>query len=132
MIDPWSVADSMAKWLFDCGMRGVFAFDIAATQEDDEEHFYILECNPRFNGASYYFGTAAKMGLDQWCGTRMATYPRSLASLDIEDLEYDPDTKSGIILVGWGGILNGRLNILITGDTQTQNRLHQEMIRRLV
>lgn len=129
--DPWNITDSMAQRLFDLGMRGVFAFDIVSTQEDDEECFYVLECNPRFNAASYYFGTAIKMEMKQWYAINMTTNKRSLASLDIEDLEYNSHTKSGVILVGWGGILNGKLNILIAGDLQTQERLYQELKRKL-
>jgi len=129
--NPWSVTDPMAKWLFDRGMRGIFAFDIVLTEEDGKECFYALECNPRFNSASYYFGTAMKMGLEQWCGIRLNTNKRSLASLDIEDLEYDPSSKSGVILVEWVDRLSSIVGILMAGDTEMQARLYQEMKRRL-
>ncbi len=129
--DPWNITDPMAEWLFDHGMRGVFAFDIVVTQEGNKECYYVLECNPRFNSASYYFGTAVKMGLDQWCGVRLKTSLSSLSSIDIENLEYDSNTKSGVILVEWGRILSGRPGILLAGDIRTQKRLHHELKRRL-
>ena len=127
----WKITDPLAKWLYDRGMRGVFAFDIVVSKKNNKEYFYVLECNPRFNSASYYFGTAVRMGLSRWCGIRFKTSLRSIGNIDIEDLEYDTVKKSGIVLVEWGRILSGRIGILLAGNMEKQKQLQQEIKRRL-
>ena len=60
--EPWHVIDPMAEWLVARGMKGIFAFDVAIVQTDSGLRFPALECNPRFNGASYPTLIAQKLG----------------------------------------------------------------------
>ncbi len=51
--EPWGAVEVMADWLKDRGIKGIFAFDVAIVQTDNGLRFPVIECNPRYNGASY-------------------------------------------------------------------------------
>jgi len=42
----------MAKWLHREGMKRTFAFDVAVVPKGSGTDYLVIECNPRFNGAS--------------------------------------------------------------------------------
>jgi len=56
----------MAEWLYREGMKGTFAFDVAVTRKGVGTDYLAIECNPRFNGASYPTVIAHKLGLESW------------------------------------------------------------------
>jgi hypothetical protein len=124
---PWELLDPLAAWLGEAGLRGVFAFDVAACGSE----FLAIECNPRFNGASYPTLIAAKLGVPAWLAQAFSTRHRRLADLDLRGLEYDPQTGTGVVLVNWGPIQVGKLLALIAGDPEVQQQLVDEFQRRL-
>jgi hypothetical protein len=128
---PWDSVEPMAQWLFDQGMRGVFAFDVAVVGDDSAPEFLAIECNPRYNGASYPTAVAHKLGIDTWLAKAYQTRQRSLADIDLSGLEFDPATGEGAVLINWGPILVGKLLILLAGDEATQAQLESELLRRL-
>ncbi len=136
---PWDSVEPMAHWLRDQGMRGVFAFDVAILGDkpgdkgdgDDAPEFLAIECNPRYNGASYPTGIAQKLGINHWLAKAYHTRHRTLQALDLQGLEYDPASGSGIILVNWGPILVGKVLVLLAGDEATQVQLEQALLSRL-
>lgn len=129
--EPWHVVEPMAVWLFRQGMRGVFAFDVAVVPTDLGERYFAIECNPRYNGASYPTAVAHKLGVEHWLARSFQTRHRHLADLDLSGIEYDPRTGTGVVLVNWGPILVGKLLVLIAGDEWAQERLTQELLERL-
>jgi len=68
-----------------------------------------IECNPRFNGASYSTVVAHKLGLESWVArvfpTRHRTRHRSLTFLQLAGIEYNPYHSEGVVLVNWAPIL---------------------------
>lgn len=128
---PWSLFDPMAEWLADRGMKGLFAFD-AAVVDGEEPHYVAIECNPRFNGSSYPTLIAQKMGIPQWSSQTYTTDYRSLADLELDGLEFNPETGTGIILINWGTILVGKVSVLLAGSPTQQAALGQELQNRLV
>jgi len=125
--EPWSNVDSMADWLVKNGMQGLFAFDLAVVESDDRPFFPAIECNPRFNGASYPTLIAQKLGIDQWESRTYQTRFQDLDSLPVQNLEFDPSKGSGIIIVNWGTVLAGRLMILLAGTTTEIQQLDNEL-----
>jgi hypothetical protein len=128
---PWDTVEPMARWLHDEGMRGVFAFDVAVVGDDAAPEFLAIECNPRFNGASYPTAIAHRLGVDRWLAKAYHTRHRSLDAVDLGGIEYDSTTGTGIVLVNWGPILVGKLLVLLAGDEATQADLEQELLARL-
>lgn len=125
--EPWDSVEPMARWLKDQGMKGVFAFDVAVVSGPDGLRFPAIECNPRFNGASYPTLIAHKLGIREWTATTFHTRHRDLASIDLNGLEYDPKTGEGAILVNWGTVLVGKLVILMAGSSAYREALQVEL-----
>ncbi len=48
-----------------------------------------VECNPRFNGASYPTVIAQKLDIPEWSAMTFKTRYRKLSDLDIRDIEFD-------------------------------------------
>lgn len=129
--EPWHVVEPMAVWLRDHGMQGVFAFDVAVTQTNRGLRFPVIECNPRYNGASYPTMIAQKLDIAEWRAVTLSTQYRSLTCLDLDGLEFNPRTGEGVIIVNWGTVLVGKLVFLIAGSPEVQNALQTALETRL-
>ncbi len=128
---PWPVVEPMADWLVAQGMQGVFAFDVAVVHRDQGLEYLAIECNPRWNGASYPTKIAHKLAIEQWLARAFPTQHRRLAEIDLTGIEYDPSTGEGVILVNWGPVLVGKLLVLLAGPPERQQALAQALSQRL-
>jgi hypothetical protein len=128
--EPWEVVEPIAEWMAQQGMQGIFAFDLAMSQTDRGLRFPAIECNPRFNGASYPTLIAAKMGIPEWCAVTLCTHCNSLTEIDLSGLEYDGNNGKGVIIVNWGIVLAGKLMLLIAGPPAYQQTARHELERR--
>jgi len=129
--EPWEAIDSMALWLKERGMKGIFAFDLAVVETPDGMRFPAIECNPRFNGASYPTVIAQKLDIPEWSAMTFKTKHRKLSDLDISDLEFDIKTGEGLVIVNWGTLLKGKLVLLLAGSPDYQEALLNEIRYRL-
>ena len=129
--EPWEIVEPMAEWMFQHGMQGIFAFDVAVAQTDRGLRFPAIECNPRYNGASYPTLIAAKMGIPEWYAVTFPTRQRNLAEIDLSGLEYERESGQGVIMVNWGTVLAGKLMVLIAGPEHYQEMARQELAARL-
>ncbi len=129
--EPWLVVDPMAHWLKDNGMKGIFAFDVSVEESPSGTRFRAIECNPRFNGASYPTLIAQKLDIPEWSAVTMSTRYRSLENIDVRDLEFNMQTGEGVIIVNWGTILAGKLVILFAGSPEVQRELQVAIAPRL-
>nr|VFK22294.1 MAG: ATP-grasp domain-containing protein [Candidatus Kentron sp. LPFa]VFK35222.1 MAG: ATP-grasp domain-containing protein [Candidatus Kentron sp. LPFa] len=129
--EPWECVEPMAEWLYNKGIRGIFAFDVAAIEEREGTKYQVIECNPRFNGASYPTMIAHRLGITHWSALLLKTRHRSLRDLNLNGLEYNASRKEGIVIVNWGPILVGRVLFLFAGPPPVQERLAQELDKRL-
>ncbi|WP_036478321.1 ATP-grasp domain-containing protein [Myxosarcina sp. GI1] len=128
---PWDIVEPMANWMAEKGMREIFAFDVAVIDKEDKTQYYAIECNPRFNGASYPTGIARKLNIDSWSSETFTSNHKSLEDLNLKGLEYDPAQKTGVILVNWGSILVGKIAVLLAGSLDEQDKLRQGLKERL-
>ncbi|MEO1340118.1 MAG: ATP-grasp domain-containing protein [Cyanobacteria bacterium J06635_13] len=126
---PWDLVEPMARWMEKKGMKGIFAFDVATVKEQTTS--YAIECNPRFNGASYPTGIAQKLEISNWCSDNFTTKHRSLDEIDLAELEYDPTTKTGAIIYNWGSVLVGKVGLLIAGSIAQQDELRTILKQKL-
>lgn len=129
--NAWYSVEPMAKWMFCQGMRGIFAFDVAVVEDSCGTDYIPIECNPRFNGASYPTLIAKKLGITRWQARVFSTRYRQITDLPIRDLEYNPDDQSGIVLVNWGTVQLGKLFILLAGTPEQQRVLRETLEQRL-
>lgn len=128
---PWELVDPMAEWMVQRGMKEVFAFDVAVVEEEGNIRYVAIECNPRFNGASYPTIIAKKLNINNWIGETFSTQYRSLEELDLSGIEFNSQTGVGVVLVNWGTILVGRLGVLIAGSIEEQDEIRFLLKQRL-
>jgi hypothetical protein len=129
---PWDLVAPIANWMAARGMQEIFAFDLAVVTDWDQTRYYAIECNPRFNGASYPTGIARKLKLTEWTNQSFKTTYRSLAEIDLAGLEYDPSSGTGVILVNWGAVQIGKLGVLMAGSAEQQQVLRSQLQQRLL
>jgi hypothetical protein len=130
--EPWDAIEPMALWLKERGMKGIFAFDVALVEMPDGGiRFPAIECNPRFNGASYPTVIAQKLDIPEWSAMTFKTKYRTLPDLDLRDLEFDMQTGEGLVIVNWGTLLKGKLVLLLAGSYDYQEALRNELLFRL-
>jgi hypothetical protein len=130
--NPWELVDPLAEWMAARGMKDIFAFDVAVSTNPGEPRYLALECNPRFNGASYPTLVAQKLDIENWSYETISTSFRSLDEIDLDGLEFNAQKGSGIILQNWGTILIGKLGILLAGTEEEQKQLRVQLSERLV
>lgn len=128
--EPWEAVEPMAIWMYEKGMRGVWAFDVAVLKEDTVK-YVLLECNPRYNGSTYPSMIGLKIGVSQWMCEAVQIPAGSLASLDLSGIEFDPQTKTGLILVNWGTVLVGKVSVMFCGPSDRQIETKKELAKRL-
>ncbi len=128
---PWELVEPMAQWMAKKGMKEIFAFDVAVVDTDDRIDYFAIECNPRFNGASYPTGIAQKLAIKSWSSDNFIIKYRSLDEIDLGELEYNPATQTGAIIYNWGSVLVGKLGVLLAGSIAQQDELRQLLIQRL-
>lgn len=128
---PWELVEPMAEWMVAQGMKDIFAFDVAVVKSPDGYQYSAIECNPRFNGASYPTGIAQKLNIPSWTSETFGTDFRSVQDLDLQGLEFNPQTNTGVILVNWGSVQVGKLAVLLAGPTEVQDYLRAELKHRL-
>jgi len=131
LYEPWPIVDPMAQWLFEKGMKGIFAFDVAVINEAYNPKFLAIECNPRFNGATYPTLIAKKLQARKWFAVQLTTDQRSLADINLSGLEYSKATQTGIVIFNWGSIIEGKLGVLLVGSRHIQQALLVELNKRL-
>ncbi|MDO8369401.1 MAG: Mur ligase family protein [Candidatus Nitrotoga sp.] len=128
---PWAVFDKLAEYIQRQGMKGIFAFDVAVVNKDDSALFCVLECNPRFTGATYPTLIARKIGATHWSTATLPTSQRELHEIDLSGIEYDPAKREGVILVNWGTILHGSLMVMLVGTEARQDAQLKEFKQRV-
>lgn len=129
--EPWTTVDIVADKLVEMGMKGVFAFDIAVLEEDQGVRFSAIECNPRFNGATYPTMIAKKLNIPCWSAVSLSSRFNQLSDLKLKDLEFNASTGQGIVIINWGIMLTKKISILLAGSTDYQQSLLEELEARI-
>ena len=129
--EPWEAVEPMAIWLKDRGIKGIFAFDVAVVQTRHGLRFLAIECNPRYNGASYPTIIANKLGVTEWCAQNLSTQHQNLCDIDLSGIEYNASTGKGVVIVNWGTVLAGKLVFLISGNIEEQKQYLAKLKTRL-
>lgn len=127
----WYSVEPMAKWMFCQGMQGIFTFDVAVVEDDCGTDYVAIECNPRFNDAAYPSLIAKRLGITRWQSRVFYTRYRQITELPIRDLEYNPAEQTGIVLVNWGTVRQGKLTVLLAGSPEQQAYLLDVLLQRL-
>ncbi len=119
----WNLTDPLAERLSEQGLKGVFAFDVAVCHDRK----LLIECNPRFNGSTYPTIISTRLNIPQWISKNFMTKYRNIAELPIEELEYRPEVKKGVIVFNWGSVDEGKLGIMLCGNQDEQFYLEKAL-----
>lgn len=123
--DPRNITDKLAAYWAKQGVRGVIAFDVIAIGKPHHATYLALECNPRFNGSTAPTGAALRLGIAQWSSRSIpigCDPETALKRIQTENLEYGR-TQEGLVIINWGALLVGKLNVLVAGDPGKQDAL---------
>jgi glutathione synthase/RimK-type ligase-like ATP-grasp enzyme len=124
---PWDLCDPVANYMVEQGMKGPFAFDVAINGEG----FVLIECNPRFNGCTYYSRVAEGLQAKTWVARNLSVKAHCLSELSLEGLEWDRSTSKGIVIISWGTVLQGKVGVLFAGNSEKECQdLYVEFLRR--
>ncbi len=122
--DIYAATDPLARWATRSGMQGVFAFDVAATPDG---RFLPIECNPRWNGASYFSRVAEKLTVPEWESLNVSFRYRSFEGCHLpRDLAFSRSSGEGVIVVNWGCVGDGKVGIFVAGNESTRRELIAE------
>jgi len=128
---PWDIVEPMAEWIAEREFNEIFAFDVAVIEEPKGKRYLAIECNPRFNGASYPTAIALKLDIPEWEARNYKTWHKSLAEINLKGLEYSSSSGEGVIIVNWGPVLVGKVMIMLAGSARTRKKLELELRKRL-
>lgn len=129
--NPWNIVEPMAEWVAERDFMEIFAFDVAVIEEKAGKRFLAIECNPRFNGASYPTAIALKLDIPEWEARNFKTWHKSLSEINLKGLEYSSSSGEGVIIINWGPILVGKVMIMLAGSSRTRRKLEVELRKRL-
>ena len=106
------------------GVRGKIGFDVAVTADNQ---FFVLECNPRWNGATYPLAIAGRLGIKEWSTAHVPVAARELKHVNFGDAEYNAKRGTGVILVNWGVFKLGWIEVMLVGTPEQQQALHRRI-----
>jgi len=121
---PAKLTDVIAVDMYRRGMKGVFAFDLAVTGSGE---YLFIECNPRYNGATYPTKIAGKLGISRWAAKNFKTKRRDFADIDLGEAEFRQDRGSGAIIFNWGCVDDGKLGILLAGTPDERLKFEEKL-----
>lgn len=128
---PWDIVEPMAEWMAERDFMEIFAFDVAVVEEKAGKRYLAIECNPRFNGASYPTAIALKLDIPEWEARNFKTWHKSLSEINLKGLEYSSSSGEGVIIVNWGPVQVGKIMIMLAGSAYTRSKLELELRKRL-
>lgn len=109
----WKLCNDPARHIAQQGFEGPFAFDVGIKDSKPA----IIECNPRYNGCTYYSRIADLLGLSCWSSRNATVNATSLSCLELDKHTWQKDKGRGVILVCWGPITMKKLGILCAGQS---------------
>ncbi len=126
--NPQYLTDRLAKELADQGLEDVFAFDVAVAPTG----FSIIECNARWNGATYPTKVANKLGIEQWTACTLDTNLDHPKELDLGEIIYNKKQRFGALVISFAfKSASHKVSLLLAGSPEEQDELRTEVAERL-
>lgn len=129
--DVWSVIAPLAEHLAQCGVRDMLEFNVAVVPQAEGHAFLPVSCKRGMGSALYPTLLCYELGASAWSARTLYTTRRTFDGLDLTGIEYDCTRRCGIVLVNWGLIETGRLNVACYGTSDEQRDLYRLLEERL-
>ena len=125
---PWRVTNKIAADMFHKGMRGHVSFNlIALPKRKGKYSYWIIECNPRWGASAHFKYLGDRLGVDSWCTTTVKTTKTDLNEISFKSFEFNPKTRQGAVVVNWGTIILGKLQVFLAGKPEEWSQLLQNL-----
>lgn len=125
---PMNTLKKLAHHLVLEGLTDLFAFDVAAVENGNDVEYLVVECNPRWNGASYPTMITQKLDIRQsWSSRYLKPTKKSLNDIKLNGLTYSKRKGAGAIFVNWGCVPHGKLGVMVVGDQKEQKLIYEEL-----
>ena len=128
---PWRTVETLAYWLKEMGMQGIFSFKVAVVKTEFGLSYSVLKCTPHFKEVTYPALISQKLDIPEWMTLKISTKFNQLDDINIQDIEFNHQTSEGVIIVNWGGITNGELTLMLAGTEAHQKILAAKLEARL-
>ncbi len=126
--DSRELTDPLADELAQQGLGEIFAFDVAVTPDE----MAIIECNGRWNGASYPTTIARRLGIEEWTTHSQATELEHPKDIHIDDLAYDQGHGYGVIVVNSGFMAtSNEVSVMLAGPLEAREELGAKIRERI-
>jgi hypothetical protein len=109
----YQVTDELARWAQTIGIKGIFVFYVAVTPSGQ---VLPIECNPCWNGASYFSQVAEKSEVSEWESRNVDFSRRTFDGFSLGELTFDSKRKEGVIIIDWGCVGQGKLGVFVAGS----------------
>jgi len=126
------ITDPVANYMYKNGMRGYFGIDVAVIKTNNGNQYKMLECNPRYTGASYPLLVARRLGARNWNSMSYDINHSSLDFLDLSELAYDRTKKNGVVVINWGSVLYGSIGVVFLGNNEEEILRIKEKFEKLI
>lgn len=129
--EPWKKVEVMAEWLKNKGVRGIISFKLAKVETEKGISYPIIKCTTRYRNYVYSALVARKLNISQWGNITINTRFTDLSDLDIKNIEYNKKSGEGVIIINWGGLLTGRITLLLSGSEKYRKHIASNLIKKL-
>ena len=68
--------------------------------------------------------------MESWIADTFSTSIGSLSLLDLAGIECSAERGTGVILINWGPVLEGKLSVLLIGTPEQQRSLRSDFLTR--
>lgn len=131
LYDAWSVVAPLATHLAQCGVRDVLEFNVAVVPGAETHVLLPVSCRRGMSSTTYPTLLRHELGARAWSARTVHTTRRAFEGLDLTDIEYDRTRNCGMVLINWGTIAIGRLDVACYGTPEEQCDLYRLLGERL-
>lgn len=123
----WSVTDGLFSEMVFKGYVGHCGFDVLGVDSSGTMEWWLIECNPRWQGSSYPAMLSRLFEVKAWSAKIYKTRFHTLKNLALGELEFNPKTKQGVIIFSFGVILVGKIGLMICGEADYRAWVEKEL-----
>jgi hypothetical protein len=126
--NPREVTDKLADELVAAGLRDTFGLDVMVNGEEST----IIECNPRWTGATYPTVAAGRLAIKEWSAYVLPTQHERPRDIKLGDTLYDASSQIGVVIMNNCRLnAHGKVEVLIAGPQEAQEEMMIKLEKRL-
>jgi len=126
--NPRDVSDMLAEDLVANGLRDIFGLDVMVNGDEAT----IIECNPRWTGATYPTVAAGRLAIKEWSAYVLPTQHEHPRDIKLGDTLYDASSQIGVVIMNNCRLnAHGKVEVLIAGPQEAQEEIMLKLEKRL-